>query len=117
MKYKDVRNKPVLLDVRDGFIVNTYPPLPATEENIEKLMSRKNYGDIEIFVDVWDCKCVLVVGDKTEEHFKLGPKQLKKLEDLKMKVIYDDNNSAINWSGRYYPAPKTLAQIVKLLHL
>ena len=124
---KDVRNKPIELQLQDGLITEARltdgsyqrldPPLAASKENVDALMSRRNYGALEVYVNVWNCQAALVVGDKTEDDFNLGPEQQEQLDQLKEKVIYDDNGGAINRSGHYYPSQETLTNIVKLLGL
>ena len=93
------------------------PPVPATKENADALMSRANYGSLMVYVNVRDCLAFLIVGEKTEDDFSLTPEQSAQLELVKEKVIYADNKGAINMSGLYYPALETLAEIVEILGL
>ena len=124
---RDVRNKPVMLQVENGYVTGVHlpngsihplnTPVPATKENADALMSRANYGSLEVYVNVWDCLAFLVVGEKTEDDFNLSPEQRAWLELVKEKVIYADNGGAINMSGLYYPALETLSKIVEILGL
>lgn len=127
MTIKDIRNKPIELQVQDGYISMVRhadgsiqrldPPVPASKENVDSLMSRANYGMLQVYVNVWNCQATLIVGDRSEDDFNLDPAQAEQLEKLKDQVIYDDNGGAINWSGWYYPSLETLKEIAKLLSL
>ena len=101
----------------DGSLRGLNPPVPATKENADALMSRANYGSLMVYVNVRDCLVFLIVGEKTEDDFNLSPEQSAQLELVKEKVIYADNKGAINISGLYYPALETLAEIVEILGL
>ena len=63
-------------------------------------------ASLEFFVDVWNCQGTLVLVDGeqetwvTEDEWQYDPQLYGELVE---RVIYDDNDGAINMSGRYYP--------------
>jgi hypothetical protein len=56
----------------------------------------------DVYVNVWNCRATLVIGEKTEKDFALSEDQKDALERLKEYVVYTENGGAINWSGQYF---------------
>lgn len=76
-------------------------------------------ADLGFFVNVWNCQGFLVLVDGenetlvTEDEWQYDQELYGKLVE---RVIYDDNNGAINWSGRYFPQSKeSLALFSRLM--
>jgi len=62
-------------------------------------------ASLEFFVNVWNCQAELYLahgGDCTpaEQVLELDADLLEELQD---RVVYDDNDGAINISGQYFP--------------
>jgi hypothetical protein len=74
-------------------------------------------ASLEFFVDVRNCNAWLCVGAwggelHYEDDYTLDADLLEQLKD---RVIYDDNDGAINFSGQYYPQSRKSAQLFRRL--
>jgi len=130
-EFRDTRRRAATLEIVGGRIVRiqysdgTWQTcdFPYSEEKVSELLTPPNYSDLDIYVNVWNCQANLCVvrtqnGKRVctfEDELNLTEKQQEQLEELKLRVVYDDNDGALNWSGAYYPAPETLKKIVELL--
>jgi len=67
----------------------------------------------KFYVSVFNCQSTLY---KEKEILDDQIKNKEKLEEIKNKIIYEDNDGAINLSGKYYiTKEETLNKLLKLL--
>ena len=76
-------------------------------------------ASLEFFIDVRNCRGTLVLVDEkgkeawiTEEEWEYNPDLYQQLID---RVVYDDNDGAINLSGRYYPQSSKSLELFQAL--
>lgn len=74
-------------------------------------------ASLEFFVDVWNCQGTVVLVKEGEEIYidedegwEYDPELYNRLVEH---VVYDDNDGAINWSGRYWPQSKESLQLFR----
>jgi len=71
-------------------------------------------GSKDVYVNVWDCRATLIIGDKNEKDLNLSEEQKQILEEWKHYVVVEENEGAYNWSGAYFPSHESL-QVLKAI--
>lgn len=107
-RYEKEHNVKVLkAQIRDGHFV------PAESETAACLAQEEP----EVFVDVWNCRAAIAVLEhdgSVERIADIGdlPRRDQRVVN---RIIYDENDGAINLSGHYYPqTPSSLAALQRL---
>lgn len=72
-------------------------------------------ASLAFFINVWNCQGTVVLVKEGEEIYidegwEYDPELYRQLVE---RVVYDDNDGAINWSGRYWPRTE---ESLKLFH-
>jgi len=78
----------------------------------------KKGDDVELFIDVWDCQYSLALskGYAGTERIEVPAKLEKQLDKVANRIIYDENQGAINMSGMYYPKTEKSAKALLVLY-
>ena len=77
----------------------------------------KTGDDIVLFVDVWNCQARLALEEPNRHRIIEIPGKLQKRFDrIVDRIIYQENQGAINMSGLYYPKTDASARILQQVY-
>jgi len=104
-------------------VVTTEKPIRQLEKEMNAVFLRGEMGadgkltphmlptTADFCVNVWNCRGVIIIGESDIHDDFDYDAQL--YDELVQTVVYDDNDGAINWSGRYYPRTYKTARLFK----